>query len=109
MKFRPLNDNVLVRFEKDPEKIGSIFVPDGAGSPRPIDVQWADVIEAGPGHYGSSKCPGCHGRFVPTTVKPGDRVAVDSKLAGQPWKIDGEEYRVVRESEIHLVEGREAT
>lgn len=61
----PLRDNVLLRSEKDVKTAGGIAIPDSA-------VQnYAVVIAVGPGTYEA-------GAFVPTTVKPGQRVLLDA-------------------------------
>ena len=52
----------------------------------------AEVIEVGPGGV-------VDGKEVEMTVKPGQRV-ITSKYSGTEIKLDGEEYIVVRQSDI---------
>ena len=62
--IRPLNDWLLVRCEKIPEKIGAIIVPNGTR------VRTGEVLAAGPGRfYKDQKAR------TPVDVSVGDRVA----------------------------------
>lgn len=69
MNFQPLYDMVLVKPDAEPEKIGSILIPeiaqsraDEPGSSR--DTYTGTVVAAGPGDrhkpFASLKCPNCH-------------------------------------------------
>jgi len=118
--IRTTQDNVLIQFLPPPKMApgGIIFLPDNA---RPEQTLRAEVIAVGPGYYRDSG----HGRFVPTTLKPGNVVLVD-RQAGQDYSMDvsaprqnakgadwGDSktgYRMVREEEVlAVVEEEEST
>ncbi len=89
MQIKPLADRVVVQVLEGEEKTKSgIVLPDTAKE-KP---QQAKVLAVGPGKYEN-------GNLVPTTVKVGDTV-VFAKYAGTEIKIDGEEYLILRESDI---------
>ncbi len=90
MKLRPLHDNVLVkRLEAQGNKIGSLFVPDSAQE-KP---QEAEVIAVGSGTQLKD------GRRVAMEVKVGDKILF-GKYSGSETKVGGDEYLIMRESEI---------
>ena len=101
--LRLRNDNVLVSVERPPQRHGLLHLPDTG--PRPIDGVWARVLATGPGHVGKCSRCGADRAAVPTNVKRGERVLVESAKSGDRWHIGGREYRVVRESEIMAVAG----
>jgi chaperonin GroES len=70
---------------------GGIILP-GNAKEKP---QMAEVVEVGPGGL-------VDGKEVKMEVKKGDRV-VASKYAGSEVKIDGEEYTILRQSDILAV------
>ena len=88
IKFRPLHDRVVVREQKT-EKIGSIIIPDTAEE-KP---QEGEIVAVGKGHINDN------GEVRPLDVKQGDKV-IFSKWAGTEITIDGEEYKVMKESDI---------
>jgi chaperonin GroES len=101
MKLKPLHDWAVIRpFEADEMTAGGLYIPDTAK-----DKPHEGVVEAiGPGayeeeKYGRKKDKKKERRFVPTTVKPGDR-ALYEQYAGRTYKIDGEELVLVRERDI---------
>ncbi|MBV8334133.1 MAG: co-chaperone GroES [Alphaproteobacteria bacterium] len=90
MKFRPLQDRVLVRRIEEEEKTkGGIIIPDTAKE-KPME---GEVLAAGPGVRGED------GKLHPLDVKIGDRVLF-GKWAGTEIKIDGEDLVVMKESDI---------
>lgn len=90
MKFRPLNDNVLVkRLDAAEEKIGGIIIPDTAKE-KP---QEANVLAVGPGKMGDD------GMRRAVGVAAGNKVLF-GKYAGTEITIDGEELLVIRESDV---------
>ena len=90
MKFRPLQDRVLVRRIEEEEKTkGGIIIPDTAKE-KPME---GEVLAAGPGVRGED------GKLHPLDVKTGDRVLF-GKWAGTEIKIDGEDLVVMKESDI---------
>jgi chaperonin GroES len=93
MKLRPLHDHVMVqRVEEDNSKVGSLFVPDSAQE-KP---QKAKVIAIG----GGGLLP--NGTRAAMDVAVGD-IILFGKYGGSEAKIDGEDYLILRESEILAV------
>jgi chaperonin GroES len=90
MKFRPLHDRVVVRrLESEEKTAGGIIIPDTAKE-KPQE----GVVEAvGPGARDES------GKLVPLDVKAGDRILF-GKWSGTEVKIDGQEYLIMKESDI---------
>jgi chaperonin GroES len=97
MKFRPLNDRVVVaRIEEETRTAGGIIVPDTAKE-KPMQ---GEVVAVGPGARSEK------GSLIPLEVKTGDRVLF-GKWAGTEVKIDGRELVIMKESDIlGLVEGK---
>jgi chaperonin GroES len=90
MKFRPLHDRVVVRrIEDDTKTKGGIIIPDTAKE-KPVQ---GEVIAVGPGVRDDS------GKLTPLDVKAGDRVLF-GKWSGTEVKIDGEEFAIMKESDI---------
>lgn len=91
--IKPLNDRVVVKVLAEEEKTrGGIVLPDTAKE-KP---QKGEVIAAGPGAVRND------GARTPLDVKVGDKVLF-AKYAGTEVKIDGEEYLILRESDILAV------
>lgn len=90
MKFRPLHDRVLIkRIEKDEKTINGIIIPDTAKE-KPIE---GEVVAVGTGTRTEE------GKILPLDVKVGD-VVIFGKWSGTEIKVDGEEYLVMKESDI---------
>ena len=90
MKFRPLQDRVLIRrIEEEEKTAGGIIIPDTAKE-KPME---GEVIAAGPGTRDDD------GKLRPLDVKVGDRVLF-GKWSGTEIKIDGEDLVVMKESDI---------
>ncbi len=96
MKFRPLQDRVLVRrLEQEEKSAGGIIIPDTAKE-KPME---GEVIAVGPGARGED------GTLHPLDVKAGDRILF-GKWSGTEVKIDGEELVIMKESDIlGIIEG----
>lgn len=95
MKFKPLNDRVLViRTEDENKTKGGIIIPDTAKE-KP---QKGKVIAVGPGKMGEN------GNRIPLDVKVGDHV-IFSKYAGNEIKIDNTEHVFMKEADILAVVG----
>ena len=94
MKIKPLGDRVLIkRLEGDEEKTdGGIIIPDTAKE-KPTR---GTIIAVGEGARNEK------GERIPFDVKEGDEV-IFSKYGGNEVKIDGEEYQIMRESDIYGV------
>ena len=89
-KFRPLHDRVVVRrIEADEKTKGGIIIPDTAKE-KPQEGQ---VIAVGPGGRDEA------GKLIPIDVKAGDRVLF-GKWSGTEVKLDGEEFLIMKESDI---------
>ena len=85
MKFRPLQDRVLIRRIEEEEKTkGGIIIPDTAKE-KP---QQGEVIAVGPGGRDES------GKLIPIDVKVGDRVLF-GKWSGTEVKLDGQELLIM--------------
>jgi chaperonin GroES len=93
MKVKPLADRVLVKPQEEEEvKKGGIIIPDTAKE-KP---QQGEVIAVGPGKVSES------GQKVTMEVKKGDKILY-GKYSGTEVTIDGEEYLIMRESDILAV------
>ncbi|HEX2985851.1 MAG TPA: co-chaperone GroES [Caproiciproducens sp.] len=92
MTIKPLTDRVLIKMEEAEETTKSGIILAGSAKEKP---QIADVIEVGPGGM-------VDGKEVTMYVKKGDRV-ISSKYAGTEIKVDGQEYTIVRQSDILAV------
>lgn len=92
MKIRPLFDRVVIKSceVEETTKSGLILTGNAKGKP-----QMAEVIAVGPGGV-------VDGKDVTMSVNVGDRV-IYSKYAGNEVKLDGEEYIIVRQSDILAV------
>jgi len=90
MKFRPLHDRVVVqRTESEQKTAGGIIIPDTAKE-KPMQGK---VIAAGAGARDET------GKVQPLDVKAGDTVLF-GKWSGTEVKIDGQEYLIMKESDI---------
>ena len=96
MKFRPLQDRVLVRrIEQEGKTAGGIIIPDTAKE-KP---QEGEVIAVGSGVRGED------GKIHPLDVKAGDRILF-GKWSGSEVKVDGEDLIIMKESDIlGIIEG----
>ena len=92
MTIKPLSDRVLIKMEEVEETTKSGILLAGSAKEKP---QIASVIAVGPGGM-------VDGKEVTMYVKVGDKV-ISSKYAGTEVKIDGEEYTIVRQSDILAV------
>lgn len=90
MNFRPLHDRVLVqRVESDDKTKGGIIIPDTAKE-KP---QEGKVVAVGPGARDES------GKVVALDVQAGDHILF-GKWSGTEVKLDGEDYLIMKESDI---------
>jgi chaperonin GroES len=100
MAFRPLHDRVLVRrIEEEGKTAGGIIIPDTAKE-KP---QEGEVIATGAGSKNEE------GKVTPLDVKAGDRILF-GKWSGSEVKIDGEDYLIMKESDIlGIIEGAKSS
>lgn len=90
MNFKPLHDRVLVkRIEQEQKTAGGIIIPDSAKE-KPME---GEVITAGTGIRDDK------GQIHPLAVKAGDKILF-GKWSGTEVKIDGQEYIIMKESDI---------
>jgi chaperonin GroES len=90
MNFRPLHDRVVVRrVEQESKTAGGIIIPDSAKE-KP---QEGEVVAVGAGARDEQ------GRVHPLDVKAGNRVLF-GKWSGTEVKIDGQEYLIMKESDL---------
>ena len=88
MKFKPINDRVVVKPAPAEEKTkGGIIIPDTAKE-KP---QRGEVVATGPGKDDKKM-----------TVKKGD-IVLYGKYAGQEMNHDGVDYLIMREDDILVV------
>ena len=90
MKVKPLHDRVIVkRIEEEETTKGGIIIPDTAKE-KP---QEGEVVAVGSGSRSED------GKIVPMDVKVGD-IVLFGKWSGTEVKIDGNEYSIMKESDI---------
>lgn len=92
MKLKPLADRVILKQFKAEEKTKSGLILAASAQEKP---EMFEVVEVGPGGM-------VDGNEVKMTVSAGDRVIV-GKYSGTTVKVDGEEYSIVRQSDILAV------
>ena len=92
MKIRPLADRVVIKKVEAEEKTASGIVLPGAAKEQP---QIAEVVEVGPGGI-------VDGKEVVMELRVNDKV-IFQKYAGTEVKIEGQEYTILRQSEILAV------
>ena len=87
--IKPLGNRVVIKRVEAEEKTASGIVLPGQAQEKP---QQAEIIAVGPGGV-------VDGKEEKMEVKVGDKV-IYSKYAGTDVKLDGEEYVIVRQSDI---------
>jgi chaperonin GroES len=91
-KVAPLADRVVIKASEEAEQmLGGLYIPDTAKE-KP---QQGEIIAVGPGRYED-------GKLVPMGVKVGDKVLY-GKYSGTEVTIDGENYLILRESDVLAV------
>ncbi|MCL5031572.1 MAG: co-chaperone GroES [Bacteroidetes bacterium] len=95
MNLKPLADRVIIKPSEAEEKTkGGIILPDTAKE-KPIE---GTVVAIGPGKTSED------GKFVKLEVKVGDKVLY-GKYSGTEVIVEGEEYLIMRESDIFAIIG----
>ena len=89
-KIKPLGDRVIVRPKEAEETTkGGIILPDTAKE-KPVE---GTIVTIGEGKTTED------GKLIKLTVKVGDTILY-GKYSGTEVKIDGDEYLIMRESDI---------
>lgn len=89
MTIKPLEDRVVIKTIEAEETTKSGIILTGSAKEKP---QVAEIIDVGPGGL-------VDGKEVKMYVKVGQKV-LTSKYSGTEVKLDGEEYTIVRQSDI---------
>ena len=89
MKLKPLFDKVVIQAMDGDEKTKSGIVLPGSAQEKP---QMAKIVSVGPGGV-------VDGKEVKMQVKAGDKVLY-AKYAGNEFKLDGQEYTIIKQSDI---------
>ena len=93
LKIKPLSDRIVVKPAEAEEKTkGGIILPDTAKE-KPVE---GTVVAAGPGKKSDD------GKLVEMEIKVGDKVLY-GKYSGTEITIEGEEYLIMRESDIFAI------
>lgn len=93
MTIKPLADRVLIKMQEAEETTKSGIVLASSAQEKP---QIAEVIAVGPGGTVDGK------EEVTMFLKVGDKV-ITSKYSGTEVKVDGQEYTIVRQSDVLAV------
>jgi chaperonin GroES len=93
LNINPLGDRIVVKpMEAEEKTKGGIILPDTAKE-KPVE---GTIVAAGPGRKSDD------GKVVEMEVKVGDKVLY-GKYSGTEVTIDGEEYLIMRESDIFAI------
>ena len=93
LKIKPLADRVVIKPAEAEEKTkGGIILPDTAKE-KPVE---GTVVAAGPGKKSDD------GKLIEMEVKVGNKVLY-GKYSGTEVTINGEEYLIMRESDIFAI------
>lgn len=85
-------DRILVKKTETPRKIGNILLTDTA---QGYNYHEGEVLDRGEGAYSA-------GTFVPTEIAVGAKIAW-LKGQGVEVKIDGDDFFIIRESDILFI------
>lgn len=89
MNIKPLGDRVIIKVMESEETTKSGIVLPGTAKEKPMQ---GEILAVGSGEL-------VDGKKVPLEVKVGDKV-IYSKYAGTEVKMDGNEYLIIRQSDI---------
>jgi chaperonin GroES len=89
MNIKPLGDRVVIKAVEMEETTKSGIVLPGTAKEKPMQ---GEVLAVGSGEI-------VDGKKVPLELKVGDKV-IYSKYAGTEVKIDGDEYLILRQSDV---------
>ena len=95
LKLKPLADRVVIRpMEAEEKTKGGIILPDTAKE-KPIE---GTIVAVGQGKVADD------GKVIKLEVKEGDKVLY-GKYSGTEVTVDGEDYLIMRESDIFAIVG----
>ena len=92
MNIKPLADRIVVKMTEAEETTKSGIILTGSAKEKPVV---SEVVAVGPGGI-------VDGKEVTMYVEVGDKVVI-SNYAGTEVKLDGEEYKIVRQNDILAV------
>ena len=92
MKLKPLLDREVLKSTEAEETTKSGIILTGSAKEKPVV---SEVVAVGPGGV-------VDGKEVTMYVEVGDKVVI-SNYAGTEVKLDGEEYKIVRQNDILAV------
>ncbi len=93
VNIRPLHDRIIVkRLAQESKTAGGIIIPETAKE-KPVKGK---VVSTGKGRVNDE------GKVLPLEIKPGDTVLF-GKYAGTEFKMEGDEYLMMREEDIYGV------
>ena len=92
MKLKPLLDRVVLKSTEAEETTKRGIILTGSAKEKPVV---SEVVAVGPGGV-------VDGKEVTMYVEVGDKVVI-SNYAGTEVKLDGEEYKIVRQNDILAV------
>ena len=93
MKIKPLSDRVVVKMVEAEETTKSGIILAGSAKEKP---QVAEIVAVGPGGL-------VDGKEVKMFLNVGEHVLI-GKYAGTEIKLDGEEYTILRQSDVLAVD-----
>ncbi len=89
LKIQPLEDRVVIAPADEAESMrGGLYIPDTAKE-KPTQ---GEIIAVGPGRFEK-------GERIPVDVKVGDLV-IYGKYSGTPYTFDGDEYVIIKASDV---------
>ena len=95
IKVKPLADRVVVKASEEAETMrGGLYIPDTAKE-KP---QQGEVVAVGPGKLSDE------GKRIEMELKVGDKVLY-GKYSGTEVTVDGENYLILRESDVLAIVG----
>jgi chaperonin GroES len=89
MNIKPLADRIVIKMVEAEETTKSGIILAGTAKEKP---QIAEVLAVGPGGV-------VDGKEITMELKVGDKVLI-SKYAGTEIKLDGQEYTILRQSDV---------
>jgi len=89
MNIKPLADRVVIKMQEAEETTKSGIILAGSAKEK---QEVAEVVAVGPGGV-------VDGKEVKMELKVGDKVLI-SKYSGTEVKLDGEEYTILRQSDV---------